>query len=198
MHCDTPGFFVHHYLPVCWNSCPLSQWCHPTILSRHSLLLLPSIFPSIRISSSKSVLCIRWPKYWSFSLSMSPSNKYSGLISFRIDWFDLLVVQGSSPAPQFESVSSLVLSLLWLIEQFINQDTTMTQSKIDLNYVSNILLSFKKYFNSHHLHKALSPCSQWQNRVNWRINEKRRSNDLGKIGWCLNLEAKAEEPWQPS
>ena len=58
-------------------------------------LLSPSIFPSIRVFSSKSVLPIRWPKYWSFSFSTSPSNKYSGLISFRIDWFDLLAVQGT-------------------------------------------------------------------------------------------------------
>ena len=61
----------------------------------HPLLLLPSIFPSIRVFSKESVLCIRWPKYWSFSFSMSPSNEYSGLISFRIDWFDLLAVQGT-------------------------------------------------------------------------------------------------------
>ena len=59
------------------------------------LLLLPSIFPSIRVFSNESVLCIRWPKYWSFSFSISPSNEYSGLISFRIDWFDLLAVQGT-------------------------------------------------------------------------------------------------------
>ena len=57
------------------------------------LLLLPSVFPSIRVFSNESVLCIRWPKYWRFSFSISPSNKYSGLISFRIDWFDLLIVQ---------------------------------------------------------------------------------------------------------
>ena len=61
--------------------------CHP--------LLPPSIFPSIRVFSKKSVLCIRWPKYWSFSLSTSPSNEYSGLISFRMDWLDLLAVQGT-------------------------------------------------------------------------------------------------------
>ena len=61
----------------------------------HSLLLLPSIFPSIRVFSNESVLYIRWPKYWSFSFSISPSNDYSGLISFRIDWFDLLAVQGT-------------------------------------------------------------------------------------------------------
>ena len=59
------------------------------------LLLLPSFFPSIRVFSSESVLCIRWPKYWSFSFSISPSDEYSGLISFRIDWFDLLAFQGT-------------------------------------------------------------------------------------------------------
>ena len=59
------------------------------------LLLPPSIFPSIRVFSNESVLCIRWPKYWSFSFSISPSNEYSGLISFRIDWLDLLAVQGT-------------------------------------------------------------------------------------------------------
>ena len=59
------------------------------------LLLLPSIFPSIRVFSSESALCIGWPKYWNFSFSISPSNEYSGLISFRIDWFDLLAVQGT-------------------------------------------------------------------------------------------------------
>ena len=61
----------------------------------HPLLLLTSIFPSIRVFSSESVLCIRWPKYWSFSFSISPSSEYSGLISFRIDWFYLLAVQGT-------------------------------------------------------------------------------------------------------
>ena len=61
----------------------------------HPLLLLPSIFPSIKVFSNESALCIRWPKYWSFSFSISLSNKYSGLISFRVDWLDLLVVQGT-------------------------------------------------------------------------------------------------------
>ena len=61
----------------------------------HLLLFQPSIFPSIRVSSNESVLRIRWPKYWSFSFSISPSNEYSGLISFRMDWFDLLAVQGT-------------------------------------------------------------------------------------------------------
>ena len=65
------------------------------LILRHPLLLLPSIFPSIRVFFSESVLCIRWPKCWSFSFSISPSNEYSGLISFRTDWFDLLAVQGT-------------------------------------------------------------------------------------------------------
>ena len=61
----------------------------------HPLLLLPSVFPSIRVFSNESVLCIRWPKYWSFSFSISPSNEYLALISFRMDWLDLLAVQGT-------------------------------------------------------------------------------------------------------
>ena len=78
------------------------------------LLLLPSVFPSIRVFSNELALCSRWSKYWSFSFNISPSNEYSGLISFQIDWSDLLAVQGmlkSSPTPQFESISSLAPSL---------------------------------------------------------------------------------------
>ena len=84
-------------------------FCHP-------LLLLPSIFASIRVFSNESVLCIRWPEYWSFSFSISPCDEYSGLISFRVDWFDLLVVQEtqeSSPTSQFKSINSSALSFLW-------------------------------------------------------------------------------------
>ena len=82
-------------LGVCSNSCPLSWCCHPIISSSCHLLLLSSVFPSIRVFSNESALCIRWPKYWSFSFSISPSNEYSGLISFRMDWLDLLAVQGT-------------------------------------------------------------------------------------------------------
>ena len=74
----------------------------------HPLLLMPSIFPSIRVFSNESALLIRWPKYWSFSFSISPSNEYSELISFKMDWLDLLAVQGtqeSSPIPQFKSIN---------------------------------------------------------------------------------------------
>ena len=79
------------------------------------LILPPSIFPRIRVFSNELVLCIRWPKYWSFSFSISAFSEYSGLISFRIDWFDLLAVQGtlkSSPTPQLKSVNSSAFSLL--------------------------------------------------------------------------------------
>ena len=93
---STPGFPVLQHLlefaqtHVCWvgNAIQPSHPCHP-------LLLLPSIFPSIRVFSNKWALRIRWPKGWSFSVSISPSNEYSGLISFRIDWFDLLALQGT-------------------------------------------------------------------------------------------------------
>ena len=81
---------------ACSNSCPLSQWCHPTISSSViPLFLLHSIFPSIEDFSNESVLCITWPKYWSFRFSISLSYIYSGLISFRMDWLDLLAVQGT-------------------------------------------------------------------------------------------------------
>ena len=93
--------------------------CHP---------LLPSIFPSIRVFSNESALRIRWPEYWSFSFSISPSSEHIGLISFRMDWFDLLAVQETQESfqiPQFESINSLTPSLLygpthihtWLMEK---------------------------------------------------------------------------------
>ena len=91
-----PGLPVHHQLPELaqihvhqvGDAIPCLILCHP-------ILILPSIFPSIRVFPKESVLCIRWPKNWSFSFSISPSNEYSGLISFRIDWFDFLAVQGT-------------------------------------------------------------------------------------------------------
>ena len=96
MDCSTPGHPVHHQLPefnqthVHW----VVMWSSYLILCC-PLLLPPSIFPSIRVFSNESALHIRWPKYWSFSFSISPSNEYSGLISFRMDWLDLLAVQGT-------------------------------------------------------------------------------------------------------
>ena len=91
-----PGFPIHHQLLELAQThvhrvSDANQASHP--LSSH--LLLPSIFPSIRVFSNESVLCIRWPKYWSFIFNISPSSEYSGLISFRIDWFHPLAVQGT-------------------------------------------------------------------------------------------------------
>ena len=96
MDCSMPGLPVHHQLPDLLRLIPIQlvmpsnhlTLCHPP-------LLLPSAFPSIRIFSNESVLRIRWPKYWSFSFSISPSNEHSGLISFRTDWLDILAVQGN-------------------------------------------------------------------------------------------------------
>ena len=85
----------------------------------HPLLLLPSIFPSIRVFSNESVLCIRQPKYWSFSYSISPSNEYSGLISFRMDWLDLLAVLGT-PKSLLQHHSSNA-SILWCSAFFVIQ-----------------------------------------------------------------------------
>ena len=96
MDCSMPGIFFHHQLPEFTQTHvhPVSdaiQPSHPLL----SLLLLPSIILSIRVFSNKSVLRIRWPNYWSFSFNISPPNEYSGLISFRMDWLDLLAVQGT-------------------------------------------------------------------------------------------------------
>ena len=97
MDCSTPGFPVHHQLPELTQTHvhqvrDTIQWSH-SLLS--TFLFPPSIFPRIRVFSNQSVLHIRWPNDWSFTFSISPSNEYSGLTSFRMDWFDLLSVQGS-------------------------------------------------------------------------------------------------------
>ena len=89
------------------------------LLLCYPLLLLPSIFPSIRVFSSESVLCIRWPKYWSFSFSISPSNEYLRLISFRMDWLNLLAVQGTLKSRLHHHSSKA--SILWHSAFFIVQ-----------------------------------------------------------------------------
>ena len=103
MDCSTPGLPVHHQLPEStansWSP-PKPMSIESVMPSNHlilccSLLLLPSIFPSIRVFSNESALGIRWPKDWSFSFDISPSNEHPGLISFRMDWLDLLAVQGT-------------------------------------------------------------------------------------------------------
>ena len=94
--CSTLGFPVHNQLLELAQTQSIKSVMPPNnLVLCPPLLLLPSIFPSVRVFSNESVLCIRWPKYWSFSFSISPSNEYSGLISFRMDWLDLLAVQGT-------------------------------------------------------------------------------------------------------
>ena len=96
MDCSMPGLPVHHQLPEFTQTHSIESVMPPNhLILCHPLLLLPSIFPSIRAFSNESVLCIRWLKYWSFSFIISPFNEYSGLISFRMDWLDLLAVQGT-------------------------------------------------------------------------------------------------------
>ena len=113
---STPGLPVHHQLPEFTQT--HVHWVGDAIQQSHPLLS-PSphapIPPSIRVFSNESTLHMRWPKYWRFSLSISPSNEHPGLISFRMDWLDLLAVQGtlqSSPTPQFKSINSSALSFL--------------------------------------------------------------------------------------
>ena len=96
MDCSTPGFPVCHQLPELTQTQPIESVMPSNhLILCHPLLLPPSVFPSIRVFSDESILRIRWPKYWSFSFSISPSNEYPGLISFKMDWLDLLAVQGT-------------------------------------------------------------------------------------------------------
>ena len=118
---------------TCSNSCPSSWWCHPTFSSSvipFSSCLLSSVFPRIMVFSRESVLCIGWPNYWSFSFSISPSNEYSGLISFRVEWLNLLAVQGTLKSLLQHDSSKT--SFLWHSAFFIVQlsHPYMTTGKI--------------------------------------------------------------------
>ena len=96
MNCSTPGLPVHHQLLESTQTMSIESVMPSNhLILCHPLLLLPSIFPSIGVLSNESALHIRWPKYWSFSFSISPSNEHPGLISFRMNWLDLLAVQGT-------------------------------------------------------------------------------------------------------
>ena len=115
MDCSMPDFPVHHQLPVFTQT--HAHWVSDAIQPSHPLLLLSSIFPSTRVFSNESVLCIRWPKYWPvlntgqywISFNISPSNEYSGLIFFRMDWLDLLAVQGTFKSLQHHSSKASIL-----------------------------------------------------------------------------------------
>ena len=110
MDCSIPGLPVHHQQLSTESVMPSNH-----LILCCSLLLLTSIFPSIRVFSSEPVLCIRWPRFWSFSFSISPSNAYSGLIPFRMDWLALLVVQGTLKSILQHHSSKVVYTLLYTV-----------------------------------------------------------------------------------
>ena len=115
VNCSLPGSFAIFWSLLKFMSFESMMPSNHLILCC-PLLLLPSIFPSIRVFSNESVLGIRWPRHWSFSFRISPLNEYIGFISFKIDWFDLLAVQGtlkSFQTPQFESINSSMHRLLY-------------------------------------------------------------------------------------
>ena len=126
MDSSTPGFLVPYCHPefaqttllsprICSNTSTELMMPSNDLFFYHPLLLLPSIFPSIRVFSNELTLHIRWPEYWSFNFSINPSKEYSRLISFRIGWSDLFAIQRileSSPAPQIKSINSSGLSVL--------------------------------------------------------------------------------------
>ena len=123
MNCGTPGLPVHHQL----QSLPKLMFIESVIPSNHlilcrRLLLLPSIFPNITVFSNESALRIRWPKYWSFSFNISPSNEHPGLFSFRMDWLDLLEVQGT---------------LKSLLQHYISKASTLRHSAFSIVQLSH-------------------------------------------------------------
>ena len=141
-----------------------NSWSLPKLMSIESMmpsnhlilcrpLLLPSILPSIRVFSSESVLCIRWPKYWSFSLSISPSSEYSGLISFRMDWVDLLAVQGTLKSLLQHHSSKA--SILWPSAFFTVQLSSIHQIRSD--QISRSVVSDS--LRSHESQHARRPCA---------------------------------------
>ena len=172
MDCSTPGFPVHRQLlEFTQMSIELVMPSNHLILCR-PLLLPPSIFPNIKVFPSESVLCIRWPKYRSFSFSISPSNEYSGLISFRMDWLDLLAVQGTlkSLLQHHSSKTSILQCSAFSILQFSHLYMTTGKTialtrwtfvgkvmSLLFNMLSRLVITF---------HWLLSPGinSQWQSQ----------------------------------
>ena len=142
---------VHQVSDTIQLCCPLLILCCP-------LLLLPSIFPSIRIFSNESVLHSRWPKYWRFSFSICPSNEYSGLLSFKIDWFDLLAVQGTlkSLLQHHSSKASILQSSAFFMVQLSHPYTTTGKNhsfdQMDLCQQSNVSAVISKVTVLFHLY----------------------------------------------
>ena len=129
---STPGFRPSPITGACSNPCPLCQWCHTTTSSSVVPFSYLQSFPASGFFSNESVLCIRWPKYWSFSIS--PSNDYSGLISFRMDWLDLLAVQGTlkSLLQHHSSKASILQCSVFFIVQLLHPYIMTTGKTIAL------------------------------------------------------------------
>ena len=151
MDCSTPGFPVLHNLPelAIWLMPVVSVMPSKHLVLCHPCLLLPSIFPSIRVYSSELAFCIRWPKYWSFGFSISPSNECSWLISFSIDWFDLLAVQGTLKSIlQHHSSKASILCHSAFIMVLLSHPYVTTEQTITLTrwtFVSQVMsLLFNK------------------------------------------------------
>ena len=163
------------------DSSPLSWWCHPTIsFSVGPFSSCLSIFPSIRVFSNESALCIRWPKYWSFSVSISSSNEYSGLISFRIVWFDLLAVQGT--LKNLIQHHSSKTSVLWCSAFFMVQlsHLYMTTGKtvaLTIQTFVRKVMSFKRH-NDFFL-----------TQVKWDLCTKPKIVGMNRIVWMPFLES---------
>ena len=128
MACSTPSLPIHHQLPEFTQTYMSFELVMPSnhLILCCPLLLLPLIFPSIRVFSNESVLHVRWPKYWSFRVSISPSNECSGLISFRMDWLDLLPVQGTlkSLLQHHSSKTSILQGSVFFIVQLSHPNMT--------------------------------------------------------------------------
>ena len=146
MHCSTPGLFTTNSwsLPKLMSIELVMPSNHLTLCGH--LLLLPSIFPNIRVFSNGSALCIRWQKYWSFSVSISPSNEYSGLISFRMGWLDLLAVQRTlkSLLQHHSSKASILLHSAFFIVQLLHpyMSTGKTIALTIQTFASKVIFAF--------------------------------------------------------
>ena len=143
MDCSIPRFPVLHYLPAFSQTCVIELVISSNdLILCCPLLLLRSIFPNIRVLSNESALCIRWPKYWSFSLSITTSNKYSKFISFRIDWLDLLVLQWTlkSLLQHHGQKSSTLQCSAFFMVQFSQAYVTTGEKKYFVNKAMFLLL----------------------------------------------------------
>ena len=141
---STPGLPVHHQLLECTQLMSKSVMPSNRLILHHPLFFLPLIFPSMRVFSNESALCIRWPNYWSFSISLS--NEYSGLIAIRIDWFDLLAVQGTlrSLCQHQNSKAPVFWCSIFFMVQFSHPHMTTgkTIALIRRTFVDKVLRSF--------------------------------------------------------